>query len=124
LPIQLDFGLVRTINSYGTRRLMRFMREAHPRKIEFHNCPSIFVYTMNIVKDVLGSPRDPSIVKSFAVPCFCADCQHFFDVMIATADVKPDQDDMGLGTPVCPQCGSTDTEADVDAEEHLGFLEP
>ncbi len=122
MVIKIDFTAVRTINSYGTRRLMGFMREVKPRPIEFHNCPSIFVDTLNIVRDVLGNPRDPSIVKSFAIPLCCLDCQHFFDAMIQTKDVKADQDDMGLAPQVCPKCGGTETERDVDADEHLGFL--
>ncbi len=120
-PLLLNFAGVRTINSYGTRRLLTFVRAWRPRPLEFHDCPSIFVDTLNIVRDLLGSPRDPGIVKSFAIPYFCAPCELYFDVMVAAGAVDAGADDLGLPPRSCPKCQGV-TEVDVDPEEHLAFL--
>jgi hypothetical protein len=120
-PLKLNFGAVRTINSYGTRKLLGFVRSWRPRLVEFHDCPSIFVDTLNIVRDLLGSPRDPKIVKSFAVPFYCADCEYYFDVMVKAGAVNIEADDLGLPPRPCPRCQGP-TEVDVDPEEHLSFL--
>lgn len=120
-PLVLNFKAVKTINSYGTRKLLGFVRKWLPRTLEYHECPSIFIDTINIVRDLLGTPRDPSIVKSFAVPHYCNDCATYFDVMAKATAIVRDADDLGLPKQACPKCKSQDTEIDVEPDEHLAF---
>ena len=123
-PLVLNFRHIKTINSYGTRKLLVFVRSWHPRKIEYWECPSIFVDTINIVRDLIGSPRNPSIVKSFAVPHYCVACANYFDIMVAAAAINRYADNLGLTASPCPKCQSKDTEIDAEPDGHLAFYDP
>ena len=121
-PLRLNFSAVRSINSYGIRRLVGFIRTWRPRALEFYDCSSVMVDTINIVRDLLGTPPDPAIVKSFAIPFFCSACDEYFDVIVKAGSIAFEAPNLGLAARTCPRCNGP-TEVDVEPEEHLAFLE-
>lgn len=120
-PIKLNMSLVRMINSYGTRKLLGFVRGLGGRKIEFYECPSVFIDTVNIVRDLLGEAHDPRSVVSYSIPHYCDQCSAYVDIMFKYADVRPDEEGLGLPAQRCLKCGGN-VYVDVDPEEYLAFI--
>jgi hypothetical protein len=120
-PIVLDLRILKSINSYGTRKLVGFVRSVRPRSVEYKDCPSVFVDTINVVRDLLGDDRKASRVRSLGVPFYCDPCDEFHDVLCQLDALKPDVKNLGLPPHDCPKCGSKML-ADVESDEFLAFM--
>jgi hypothetical protein len=105
-PLLLDMGGVRVMNSYGTRRFMLFIRSWWPRAYEYVHSSSVFIETVNIVRDLLGPNRDPSLIKSLDLTLQCNDCQTHADVPFVLEQLDLARRDLGLDPGVCAKCGS------------------
>jgi hypothetical protein len=70
--ISLDFSKVKKINSFGIREFIYFL-EVIPQsvKVQFHNCPPLFVHQLNIVEGLLPPNAE---VKSLNGLFFCPTC--------------------------------------------------
>jgi hypothetical protein len=70
--IVIDLQFVRSINSYGIREWLNWIRPIAKRtKIEFMNCPKSIVLQFNTVE---GFFPQNATVSSFYVPYFCELC--------------------------------------------------
>ena len=119
-PIRINMAGLRTINSYGTRRLLGLIRGLGSRRFVYLDCPSVFVDTLNIVRDLLGEDQDPRVVQSFSVPLYCDSCSTYSSVLVQHAAVKPGAEGLGLPAQRCAKCGGQSS-VDVDPEEYLAF---
>ncbi len=123
LPAVLKFDLseLKSLNSYGLRNLLDFLRHNASRPLEFHNCPVIFVEMMGIVHGLRGPSANPAVVQSIAIPYQCDDCNKFIDSVAQTSTL--DLADANYGQPPlpCDACGRP-MAIDPDWAGNLGFL--
>jgi hypothetical protein len=121
-PLRIDFSELKTINSYGIRKLIKMIREWSPREFEYHAVPSSVVETFNVVRALLGEPATGEVVKSYSIPHFCEACDKVFEQMFDATDVKIEDGELHVQDRKCPTCGR-ELEIDVEPDEYFVFLE-
>lgn len=116
-----DFQNLQNLNSYGTRLLIRFVRDHAHQELEFHHCPSKLIETINIVQDLLGPDRDSRIVKSFEMPYECEACRKFKSIIVNSSEFDPITKNLNHDVPTCSGCGNL-MELEVNKTDYLNFL--
>jgi hypothetical protein len=119
-PLKLNMSAVKAINSYGTRRLLAFVRSWAPKRLEYHECSVTFVDAMSIVRDLLGPGRDPTCVKSLYVPLYCEPCDRTYEFLIDYDKVQRDAPRLGLPAQACSKCGRP-LVFDLEVDEYFAF---
>lgn len=118
--LRLDMAKIETINSNGTRVLLRVLRAWEPGQIEFHNCSPSFVQMLNVIHSFLGRPRGLSRVVSLYLPYFCPKCgaeenHHYRLDEVTTTEGEP-----MVPEHICSSCGGH-MELDCEEEEYFEF---
>lgn len=120
-PLILNMRRLKTLNSYGIRNIIKMVREWGSRKLEFHECPSMFVDSLNVVRSMLGAPPNPERVRSLCVPHYCEKHDETYDILFEIKDIVADNNSIDLPDQHCPDCGEP-MELDCALEEYLMFL--
>jgi hypothetical protein len=121
-PLKLDLGKITAINSVGVRKFLAFALAWTPRKFEFFACTPEFIANVNVIPQMLGSPSDPTQIKSLFVPFACENCKRVENVLIQRDGLEVDGGgDVILASQTCAKCGNP-LDLDVEPTEYFTFL--
>ena len=120
--LKFDLKKLKSINSYGIRNLIQFIRQHPDRPLEYHNCPVLFVETLNIVRELMGRDRNPQTVKSLSLPYHCEGCNRFDERLVLSSSIIL-EDEATHGQPPfeCKKCGEPMI-LDVKENDYLSFM--
>lgn len=110
----INLDQVKMINSLGIREWIKFMGSMSATKIEFVNCPKIFIDQVNMVQGFIGSNCK---IVSFYVPYFNEDANVEKNVLYS------DGKEFGAGflKVASSVVGEDGTELDIDVVEQKYF---
>lgn len=123
-PLLLNFSRLKSINSYGIRNFIKFVRSWEPRRFEFYECTPVFIDAVNVVLNLVGTSGDSSCIKSFYIPHIidgCKQCESASQEFIFDVD-DVDFDNLEVAERKCQQCNQV-MEPDVELDEYLAFFE-
>lgn len=123
--VTVDLQFVKSINSYGIREWLNWVRPLAARaKIEFINCPKSIVLQFNTVEGFL--PQGAS-VSSFYVPYFCEKCDREKSVLFTLGqEVKKTSNgwtkEFEMREDEDCEARPCEMEIDVTESKYFGFL--
>jgi len=120
-PLVLNMSRLKSLNSYGIRSIIKLVREWGSRRCEFHECPSVFIDSVNVVRSILGTPPQAERVKSLCIPHYCDKDDTTFEILFQSSDISRGAAEISLAERPCPECGGP-LELDCSLEEYLLFM--
>ena len=116
--IIIDVGQVKSINSYGSREWIRWIKTIKsPAPLSFSKCGTTFLNYVNMVEGFLP----PSgVVESFDVPYYCQSCNEITLEIYQSVDMRDNLDKIKTEI-ACARCGGK-SEIDVIIPNYFKFL--
>lgn len=122
-PIRLNMRAVTKVNSVGLGRLLNMVLRRFDAKLEYHECPYVFVQIVNTIPRLLGERTDPKVIKSVIAPFQCPGCHSDSVEVLDMAQVQREGTTVRLEPRPCERCGILRRLA-VDADDFFEFLAP
>jgi hypothetical protein len=121
-PWIVDLGAVQSINSLGVRAFVEFISLAQKQRgrVELHNCTMPVLDMLNSIPASLGTPADPSMVRSVLLPFSCGGCGRQEQVKFEMPKLRPGEFPK-LPPAVCAKCSSK-THPVLPEEDFFVFL--
>ena len=119
-PIKLNLEEFEGVTSIASKRLGDLIRNKGEQNFEFYDCPTHFIWTINVIPRLIGRSR-PERVKSFSMPFVCSDCSHKGDILIASKEVKFVGSQILMPAKTCEKCQGV-FKPEVDLHEFFLYV--
>jgi phage FluMu protein Com len=120
-PLKLNLRNIKSINSIGIRKWILYIKNLGDNKVEFHECPPVFIDAVNMIPDVISTHGGKNRVKSVLIPYQCPKCSTIFTIIVSIEKVSTNPKSIRFETVICPHC-CTLSEHQIDEHEHFYFL--
>lgn len=119
--IRINFRGVNYVNSMGLARLLGLVQSRSDVELEFYECSTPIISSINQIPRLLGPKRDAKVVKSFFLPFQCTGCRVEADALIQRSQVRIQGTDFFLDPIPCTKCGVL-MRPTAELEDYLEFL--
>ena len=117
-PIQLNVRDVDAMSNVGVGKLMALVQTIGAGKVEFHECPPLFIAAINTLPKMR---KHPERVKSCYLPHICDSCKSVQNVLVQLQDVRYKNEKISLPRQACTDCLAV-LRPNVELEDYFLFL--
>jgi hypothetical protein len=106
-PVVLDFSGIKSVNSFGVRRMLKWMETWEPKTVRYANCPEVMLDAFTMIPQMLKHKKAQIQIVSIMARLECMNCGALRTASVRDRDIEQGRVGLHLKNTHCISCGGT-----------------